>query len=541
MPLFENTRIQIDRGEVLHGGADPPDEEYERTEQNFIPPSGSREQADASFGILGAEQRRPIRMRAPSDPEMTARLRPYAIRRADANLLAAHIRIGLDDFLRTRTSTIAGMLAEGATDDLESFVNRETEMLETLRRMGPSSNRGSGVTGGADAPDADAEEEFRDRHLYEMSTPQLRRTLGMTRAALAEANTQEFEEEAAALTRLIAILEELIRRRDELENYYGIVGSGPDDDDDEPSAKRPAVSNESKEEIRRRIDALPYAGPMYGRRPISEEQMARMRSARAAFPDEDVARIIANEKGRVPEPGPVRNPLSVPYRAFSGTVYPRDERRGDDYLLSETQRQLPNMTTNEVRERLRILRLHRDLQNRRETSSQEGITSVLGRPAGEQEFLNEAIALTEEELRGRGLRGGAKKSIASETRRKYRRTPLPRLREILQFETEARDRVLHELSDGGDESDSDEYDTLNFVDDLNEKVSTLMDMVRQREQRDQVTGNGSGKKLTKRQLMALARHSGQHTEKHMDEMIKLMLGGVRFRDAHRRANKSVGK
>ena len=84
MPLFENTRIQVGRGEVLHGGADPPDEEFERTEQNFIPPSGSREQADASFGILGAEQRRPIRIRNPNAPEMTARLRPYAIRRAEA-------------------------------------------------------------------------------------------------------------------------------------------------------------------------------------------------------------------------------------------------------------------------------------------------------------------------------------------------------------------------------------------------------------------------------------------------------------------------
>lgn len=477
MPLFENTRIQVGRGEVLHGGADPPDEEFERTEQTFIPPADSREQADASFGILGAEQRRPIRMRAPNDPEMTARLRPYAIRRADANLLAAQTRMSLDDFLRMRTRGIAGMLAEGATDDLESFVNRETEMLETLRRRGPSSNWGSGVTGGADDDD---------------SGPKKRKT--------GEERKEEDE-----------VLQE-------------------EKDGSEPRANRSWRQDLAMYGPRERNTTF---GPVQD--PLSINYQRAAREARLGNPD------MMRRYDELRENDPLHN--------WNHPIYRRIE---DRYALRDLER----MTPNQIADRLEEMRFFRPAQPdsvmRQAVYPEFNMERISATEDYAREFhpgeidLPEARSLDEpddepDEPQGSGLRGGAKKSIASETRRKYRRTPLPRLREILQFETEARDRVLHELSDGGDESDSDEYDTLNFVDDLNEKVSTLMDMVRQREQRDQVTGNGSGKKLTKRQLMALARHSGQHTEKHMDEMIKLMLGGVRFREAHRRANKSVGK
>ncbi|WP_290941199.1 hypothetical protein [Hyphomonas sp.] len=51
------------------------------------------------------------------------------------------------------------------------------------------------------------------------------------------------------------------------------------------------------------------------------------------------------------------------------------------------------------------------------------------------------------------------------------------------------------------------------------------------------------KKLTKRQEDALKRHKkkGTHTKKHMDSMVKDMLKGMTFTEAHKRAMKGVGR
>ena len=51
------------------------------------------------------------------------------------------------------------------------------------------------------------------------------------------------------------------------------------------------------------------------------------------------------------------------------------------------------------------------------------------------------------------------------------------------------------------------------------------------------------KTLTQRQEDALARHKkkGTHTRKHMEEMIKLMLKGKTFTEAHKIAMRKKGK
>ena len=49
------------------------------------------------------------------------------------------------------------------------------------------------------------------------------------------------------------------------------------------------------------------------------------------------------------------------------------------------------------------------------------------------------------------------------------------------------------------------------------------------------------KKLTTRQMNALARHSEHHTKKHMAEMRKLMRGGKTFGQSHKIAMSKVGK
>ena len=51
------------------------------------------------------------------------------------------------------------------------------------------------------------------------------------------------------------------------------------------------------------------------------------------------------------------------------------------------------------------------------------------------------------------------------------------------------------------------------------------------------------RKLTERQLDALARHKKTHghTKKHIDEMKKLMLQGKTFTQAHNAAMKTKGK
>lgn len=48
------------------------------------------------------------------------------------------------------------------------------------------------------------------------------------------------------------------------------------------------------------------------------------------------------------------------------------------------------------------------------------------------------------------------------------------------------------------------------------------------------------KKLNKRQLKILKKHSKHHTPKHMDMMEKLMIRGATFTEAHRKAQKKVG-
>jgi hypothetical protein len=47
--------------------------------------------------------------------------------------------------------------------------------------------------------------------------------------------------------------------------------------------------------------------------------------------------------------------------------------------------------------------------------------------------------------------------------------------------------------------------------------------------------------LTKRQLSALNRHKQHHTQKHMDVMVKAMIRGNTFAEAHRKAIKKVGR
>ncbi len=49
------------------------------------------------------------------------------------------------------------------------------------------------------------------------------------------------------------------------------------------------------------------------------------------------------------------------------------------------------------------------------------------------------------------------------------------------------------------------------------------------------------KKLTKRQQATLRRHSAHHTKKHMTLMRKLMREGKTFGQAHRAAQRKVGK
>ena len=48
-------------------------------------------------------------------------------------------------------------------------------------------------------------------------------------------------------------------------------------------------------------------------------------------------------------------------------------------------------------------------------------------------------------------------------------------------------------------------------------------------------------KLTDRQKATLKKHSSHHTKKHMDMMKRLMRNGVSFTEAHKKAQKAVGK
>ena len=49
------------------------------------------------------------------------------------------------------------------------------------------------------------------------------------------------------------------------------------------------------------------------------------------------------------------------------------------------------------------------------------------------------------------------------------------------------------------------------------------------------------KSLTKRQEASMKRHSKHHTPKHMRYMKNLMMKGSTFREAHKKAQKAVGK
>jgi hypothetical protein len=49
------------------------------------------------------------------------------------------------------------------------------------------------------------------------------------------------------------------------------------------------------------------------------------------------------------------------------------------------------------------------------------------------------------------------------------------------------------------------------------------------------------KKLTIRQEKTMKSHSKHHTKKHMDMMRKLMIQGKTFSQAHKSAQKKVGK
>ena len=49
------------------------------------------------------------------------------------------------------------------------------------------------------------------------------------------------------------------------------------------------------------------------------------------------------------------------------------------------------------------------------------------------------------------------------------------------------------------------------------------------------------KKLTKRQQSTMKKHSKHHSKKHMTMMTKAMLDGKTFTEAHKMAQKKVGK
>jgi|TARA_B100000424_G_scaffold270365_1_gene269507 hypothetical protein len=49
------------------------------------------------------------------------------------------------------------------------------------------------------------------------------------------------------------------------------------------------------------------------------------------------------------------------------------------------------------------------------------------------------------------------------------------------------------------------------------------------------------KKLTKRQQATLRRHRAHHTKKHMTLMVKLMKEGKTFTQAHKAAQRKVGR
>ncbi len=51
----------------------------------------------------------------------------------------------------------------------------------------------------------------------------------------------------------------------------------------------------------------------------------------------------------------------------------------------------------------------------------------------------------------------------------------------------------------------------------------------------------SAKKLTARQEATMRRHAEHHTKKHMSEMRKMMLAGKTFTQAHKAAQKKVGR
>ncbi len=55
------------------------------------------------------------------------------------------------------------------------------------------------------------------------------------------------------------------------------------------------------------------------------------------------------------------------------------------------------------------------------------------------------------------------------------------------------------------------------------------------------TARGPAKKLTARQEATMKRHAEHHTKKHMSEMRKMMLAGKTFTQAHKAAQKKVGK
>ncbi len=49
------------------------------------------------------------------------------------------------------------------------------------------------------------------------------------------------------------------------------------------------------------------------------------------------------------------------------------------------------------------------------------------------------------------------------------------------------------------------------------------------------------KELTKRQKKTLSKHKKHHTKKHMDFMIRKMMGGMSFSASHKLAMKKVGE
>ena len=50
----------------------------------------------------------------------------------------------------------------------------------------------------------------------------------------------------------------------------------------------------------------------------------------------------------------------------------------------------------------------------------------------------------------------------------------------------------------------------------------------------------ASKPLTARQKTTMKKHSKHHTSKHMKEMTRLMMGGMTFTAAHKKAMKKVG-